>query len=298
MSELINHTLTIRFIPRRSWLALGPGWAALAAFLAAGTLQFDLDFWAINAVKFTQLALFWILADPLLGSLWHLVVEEGVWRRLKHEARSTSLPVKPVLPYTARHTAGHRLSAMVAALKAQNDSQWQTVLLLAGLTLVLAALLGKIALLYVTLSIALALFIGKQPLTVDEPWRRFWASIALFLLPYLTGLLLFQSTERNALLLGLCYWIAHLGSLRLLAHRPLGDRLTIFGQIVASVFLFAITKPIAATVVALSAIFTIWFRLSVTEAGNDFEPQRLALEIRPLLLVGLLVAAATLGGMG
>jgi len=129
LSHFVRHTLTIQLQPNRMWFAPGPGWAALAGGLSAGALRLGTDFWAQNRVALLLLALLWLLFDPLLGTVWHLLLDRRVAHRIGEASRRPERPVKPLLPYTAKGSAGYRFSAVAAALR-EHDGEWQTLLLL------------------------------------------------------------------------------------------------------------------------------------------------------------------------
>jgi hypothetical protein len=61
--------------PARSWVSLGPGWAVLAGVLSTGPSELKFS-------SLTQLFMLWLLVDPIMGGLWQLSVEQGVWRRM------------------------------------------------------------------------------------------------------------------------------------------------------------------------------------------------------------------------
>ncbi|MFQ5575707.1 MAG: hypothetical protein ACE5G8_01830 [Anaerolineae bacterium] len=289
--QRVNHTLIIRIIPRRLWLALGPGWAVLGGVLASGGLRFEANFWALNGALLVKAALLWLLADPVLGTLWHLMVERGAWRRLYRGMYLERPGVKPLFPYTTRYSMGYRLSALAAALRAHNDGLWQTFLLLAVMALVLAALLGRPVMLYAGVSILLAVWAGRPQRVPASAGPQFWQSVATFLLPYLAALNLAGGVPRAGLLVGVCYWVVYLGSLRLAAGRNSGARPVIVGQAVAAGLLFALVEPVAATAVSLAAVFGL---MRYLQAG----PNRAvgwADSIHPFLLSGLLIAAFLLG---
>lgn len=294
MPEMINHTFTIELTPRRNRTALGPGWAVLASFLVAGVLRFEPDFWAFNAAGLMKLLLLWLLADPVVGTIWQIVVEQGFWREFQQALRQSRPASLPLLPYTHPHTTAYRASVWLATWRSLTGNGRQTMMILPVAALGLAAVLGRAAIFYVIVSLLLAGWLGRELPAADLPRRRFWASVAMFLLPYLTGLAVFGAVAKAPALVGVCYWLVHLGILRLDAGREAGNRLVVVGQAVAAILLLALLKPVAAVIVALSTVFTLLLRLQI----QPEQKQRLAAEVTPFVLIGLLVAAAMAGGIG
>ncbi len=304
----MNHSITLRLIPRKYWLALGPGWAALGSFLASGVLRFENDFWALNAVWLLKFGLFWLLADPILGTLWHLVVTQGVWCRLTRNSPPEGLTVKPLLPYTVKNSAGYRLSALVALLRQQDDGRWQTSLILPLIALGLATMLGWTVALYALIAILVTFWVGVEAFSAKIIQKSFWQSTVAFLLPYIVGLFLMDAPEQNALLLGAVYWVIVLGMLLLSAGRETADRMIITGQATIAILLFALMKPIAATAVSLGVLFNLLLRLKlkqqIASQGHIADDERSLMvaqysaQLHLFLLTGFLIAGASLGCIG
>ncbi len=308
----MSHTITLKLIPRKNWFVPGPGWAALGGFLASGILRFEADFFALNAPWLLKFGLLWLLVDPVLGTLWRLVVEQGVWRNLIHPLVANTLTVKPALPYTATDSAAYRLSSLMALLRQQEGGQWQTSLLLPLVALGLAMALGWQVVLYTALALLTIFWLGSKTPAEIPLAKPFWQSVGGFLLPYVIGLNLTGGLERGALLLGLGYWTALFGILLLAAGRSSAAKVVIIGQASIALLLFALIKPIAAASAGLAAGFSflLWLnaKQAQTQTSANVPPATPPLphsptphparQLSPILLLSFLIAALSLGGVG
>ncbi len=292
-SPSVNYTIALQFLPHRLWYAPGPGWAVTGAFLAAGLLQVQPDFLAANAPWLAKLGLLWLLADPVLGTVWHLLRDNRLWPVLQGRLLPEQEPVRPVAPYTAKNSAGYRAAVALARLREQGDGLGQSLLWLVLVSLVTAALLGRQAVVYVAFSLWAATRDTGGP---SAKPRYVWQSIAQFALPFIVMLSLLQALTLPALLLGGAYWVVYLGSLRLTAGYAGADRLVVTGQGVAAILLFALAHPIAGAVVSLSTIFSLLFRWAAQQQKAAW-PQTAA-HWQLLLSTGYLAGALALGGWG
>lgn len=282
--QSVNCTLTLRFIPHRSWLALGPGWAALAGVLASGGFHFE-------AEVLLKAGLLWLLADPILGTIWHLVAEQGIWRRLGQAPPSGASPLKLRLPYVVKDSAGYKLSIFWTNLRTSENGQGYTLLITLFLALLISAILGGLIVSFVIVSVLLAFVIG---LTGYGEGQQFWQSLATFLLPYLAGLIVMGQLPLQAVALGYVYWVIYLSTLRLRAGKSRGAWLVIIGQGVAAGLFFSLTLPLAATVLTLAVMFSLL--LWVQAKMQSTQPEIWYAEhVKPYLLVGLFAAAVSLG---
>ena len=280
-----NFTLSLRLIPNRAWLSLGPGWAALAGVLASGAFQFEADF-------ILKAGLLWLLADPLLGTVWYLLADWGLWQRLTQTQPDETTPLRVLLPYTLKHSPGYSWSIFWTNLSALQSGEGFTFVITLLLALILGGLLGGPVAVYAVISICLAFIAGKH----DGPGSRLLQSMATLLFPFWAGATLSSRPTPAILLLGLVYWIVYFGILQWSAGRTSGHRLVIGGQIVAALLLFGLIKPLAATGVALAAIFSLLLYRQRSEYAPDFLI-RYDDQLSPLLLAGLFVAALSMGGI-
>ena len=282
LSQFTGHTLSLRLIPNRVWLALGPGWAALAGVLASGQFRFEAD------ILF-EVALLWLLADPILGTIWHLLADRDLWGRL---ARAELLPgarVRRWLPYTARGSASYQASVLLANLSALPGGEGYTLLITALLAFTIGLVLGAPFVLYAVISVTLAGI--TQGHIVQGELRRLLQSVALFLLPFGAGLQAMKNFPLYALLFGGTYWVIYIGVSHLLAGRERGARLVVLGQGVAALLLFSLGKPLVATPLALATVFALLLRQQAQVQAVAAAPVWYAQRLRPFLWLGLFTAA-------
>jgi len=155
----------LRLEPAGKLIALGPAWAVLCGAIASGRL-------GGSGRDLLTLALALLLAEPLLGGLWRVIVESP-W-----EAWSAAAPTAdqclalPPLPYTAPGSPSARLTAWLSELLARFRTASGAQLAqavgelvgLAILALAVAIVLGRpiVALLIVALAIAVVQAIGQR----------------------------------------------------------------------------------------------------------------------------------------
>jgi len=278
-----NYILTLRFIPNRTWLALGPGWAVLAGGLAANGLALATDL-------LLKLGLLWLLADPLLGTVWELLTQRAVWLRLKRPQPPPAVHLKPVLPYLSKDSAGYRLLVFWTHVSTLPNGEGYSLFIAVLLALFMASLLGWVVVLYALISLFLAILIRERE------GGFFWRSMALFLLPYLMGLFVMNRIGLYAILFGGAYWCVYFGLLWLGTGQMKGARLVIMGQAVTALLLFSLSAPLMATPVALAAIFSILLR---SQAQTACDPDRAAAwyvkYLTPFLWLGLFISAIAVG---
>ena len=292
MLPVIRPALTIRLQPNRLWFAPGPGWAALAGGLAAGALRPGADFWTQNRLSLLLLAMLWLLFDPLLGTVWHLLLDRRLAHRIGETARRPNRPVRPLLPYVAKGSAGYRLSAVAAALR-EHNGEWQTLLLLTLTGGGMAFWLGPVTAACALLSLGLAAWVASRP-APHSAQAHLGHSAGLFLLPYAAALSVLGDATGDALLPALGYGVVYWGNLQLAAGEGRGERAVILGQGAVAAYLFAAVQPLAALVVSLGGVFALLARRQ-TAGWQTADGLR---RIQPFLLAGLLAAAMAVGGSG
>ncbi|RME47254.1 MAG: hypothetical protein D6796_07895 [Caldilineae bacterium] len=264
----------------------------LAGGLAAGALRPESNFWLQNRAALLLLAMLWLLFDPLLGTVWHFLLDRQLARRLTDAARRPKGAVRPLLPYTAKGSAGYRLSAAAAALR-EHDGEWQTLLLLTLIAGGVAFWLGPVAGVCALLSLGLAIWVAGRP-APHSASAHLWHSVSLLLLPYAATLGVLGNVTGNALLPALGYGVVHWGNLQRAAGEPGGERAIMLGQGAMAAYLFAAVHPLAALVVSLGGVFTL---LANRQPAGE-PPADKAQRIQPFLLAGLLAAAMAVGGGG
>jgi hypothetical protein len=146
-------------------IALGPAWAVLCGAIASGRLGGD-------GHDLLTLLLALLLAEPLLGGLWRVVVESP-WEAWSAASPTTDQrPALPPLPYTAPGSPSARLTAWLSELLARLSTASGAQLAqavgelvgLAILALAVAIVLGRqiLALLLVALAIAVVQAISQR----------------------------------------------------------------------------------------------------------------------------------------
>lgn len=284
----MGSSLNVAFLPARSLLSLGPGWAALAGALAGG-----IPAW--NAPTLLQLLLLWLLVDPMLGSVWQVVVPQQLWQQLAHPELPHLAPAGFALPYAQPDSAAGRLALWLSRYRQWwREAYWPaagsgvlTALLAGGLALLLGALLSPALLWLVLLALAL---IGLAGFVAPGGGRL--ASVVQFLLPWGMGLLLFPDSSQLALLLGGCYWAVYLGGLRLLGGHARADWLFVLGQIAAIGLLLALKLLPGAAIAGVLLAAQLLLR-----TASDNPAQWLG-RAQPYLTASVLAAALSLGGWG
>lgn len=269
---------------------LGPGWAVVASVLAVGGLVFETNFWQVNGGWLLNVVLFWLLADPILGTLWHFSVTKTTTQ--KDRPKIVKQKFNFVLPYSHKDSGAYHFSAFITKLSRSPETI--IFLLLSGMAFTIAFILGKWAILYVVVFGLSLLWFSQNKKSVYYP---VWQSLVTFLFPYLIGLMLMSGWQLPQILLGLGYWFVYVGSLRLLASQVNGNKQIIAGQGAISLLLFALNKPVAATIVGLGLGLTLLFRLQAI-SQQPIPWQQYITQFHPPLLFGLLISAGALGRWG
>lgn len=293
MQKPFGYSLNLRLSPARPLFSLGPGWAALAGVLAGGGFEW-------RAAALLPLLALWLLVDPLLGSLWDVVVTQQLWRQLTR----AELPPSPrrgfVLPYAQPGSAAGRFSVWLRRYRLWwQNSYWPqsggsvlTALLSGGLALLLGTLLDSSIFWLVVLALAFTLLAGVIQPGLETAGGGRLASVVQFLLPWGMGTLLFPNASRLALILGICYWCVYLGGLRQLGRHRRASWLFILGQAAAIGVLLALRLLPGAAIAGVLLAAQLLLR-----TGSPTPAQMLA-RVQPYLVLSLLAAAVSLGGWG
>jgi len=296
LSHIVNHAIIIHISARRRWFALGPGWAVVAAALTAALQYTPLAGGETSRMWLLQVGLLWLLADPILGTIWHVLIDQDMLRQLRRLAWQSNVVEEPALPYVTRQSPAYRLLLWRAALRSQVGSGWQTLLILSVAALALAGWLNRWALAWVAVSLVLALWLGQHNSQRGHR-QQIAQSVGMYLLPYLAGVVVFHSISLGSVLLGVSYWIVYLGCLRLWAGQIRGASLLVFGQAAAALLLLALVKPLAAVTVILSIVFALLLR-NDAEQHSPARWEQWASAVQPFLLASLLISAGAMGGIG
>lgn len=292
MQQPFGHSVNVSISLARTWLSLGPGWAALAGALSTGQAGFELPL-------LLQLAGLWLLADPVLGTLWELAVGQGLWRRFVQ----AQLPPPPsrgfYLPYAQPGSAAGRVVLRWRQVQAWwREAFWPQgadAVTAFGISLILALLisffLGPIIFGLTLLAIALTLFAGQtQPdLTTTGGGRL--QSIVQFLLPWLMGSLLWPAPAWPGLGLALCFWAIYLGGLRMQGDHARAEIVFFLGQASTIGLLLALRLLPGA---ALLSVLLIAQRLILLKFN---EPAEFLAKAQPYLVVGIIVTGIALGSL-
>lgn len=286
MKQPFGSTLKLTFTPAGSWFSLGPGWAALAGALSSG--QFEFSF-----TKMLQLLALWLLVDPLLGSVWDLTVNRRIWH--------APLPPSPgsgfYLPYAQPHSpAGYGIVRLRRYGRWWQEQYWPqqghgclTVILGAGLALLISFSLNWTLFQLVLLALGLSLLAGQIPSELSTAHGGRLQSVVQLLLPWVMGVVLWSHLTESGLLLALCYWISYLGGLRMLGQHQRAEWLFWLGQAAAMLLLLALRQlPGGALLgVLLAAQCLIYSKFNSS-------PSFLA-KAQPYLVAGVLIAGWSLG---
>ena len=289
MTPTHPHTLSLRFIPHRAWLTLGPGWAVVAGGLASGEV-------ASGPAALLTLGMLWLLIDPVLGTIWTLLAEHRLWQTLNQPHRPVDSPLKLLFPYVTRGSSAHKFSLFWAQVRSQPHGEGYSLFFSLGLAVLLASLLGQIALLYTGVSILGAFWIG------GSNRGDFWRALVLFVFPYLISVVSVSLSEESLLsagLVGIVYGVVYYGVLQLRRGHQFGRRLVVLGQIAAACFVFALAEPLLATPISLSALFCLLLR-PLTDPQHPDQQQAItayADRLSPFLLLSLLASALAVGGI-
>jgi len=241
LQQSIGHTINFLFVRSRSWLSLGPGWAALAGLLSTGQA-------GLNSSTVLHVVGLWVLVDPLLGTLWALSVEQGLWR---HVARA-QLPAPPRMRFTLPYAQPDSLAGQMVLLARRYRLWWSEQprpelgpqITTFGAALVLACLLGltlRPALFgLVVLAVVLTVIAGLTVSDLAATGGGRLQSLVQFLLPWLMGVILTTTPNLVVLLLALCFWIVYLGALRMSGQHHRAEWLYFGGQLAATLLLVGI----------------------------------------------------------
>ena len=289
MHKPFGPTLNVTFFWNRPWLSLGPGWAALAGALAAGIP-------GVNASTFSFLLLLWLLADPLLGTVWQLFVNQGLWRQIVH----AKLPQPPgqgfLVPYAQPGSVAGRVVVRVRQYQRwlhEDPTGIRTQLI----TVLLAALLALLAGLYlhpavfwlVFLAIGLSWVAGFRPYNLAATGGGRLQSVVEFLLPWSMGLILWQQPSLLGVLVGIPFWVVYLGGLRMLGDHHRADWLYFGGQLVVVLLLLGFHHLTAAAIVLV-------LLLVQSIVYHSFQqPQLFLSHVQRYMVFEIVVAALTIG---
>jgi hypothetical protein len=292
MRQPFGSIFQLTLAPARPWLSLGPGWAVLAGAWSTGAIE-------IRSTALLQLLAVWVLADPILGMLWELSVQQGVWRHLMPGQLPAASHYGFYLPYAQPGSVAGQW-----VVRARRYGQWwrehfwpeQGTQLLtfglgAGLGLLISLSFGATLFWLTLLALALIILAGltQTDLFVAEGGRV--QSLIQFLLPWVMGAVLRSTLAPLGLVLALCYWATYLGGLRMLGGHHRADILFWLGQIAAILLLLALRQLPGAV------ILTVLFIAQQLIRTKFSQPAVFLTKAQPYLVLSLLVAGWSLGSL-
>lgn len=289
--RFFGHSLRLSLAPAHPWIGLGPGWAALAGAVSTGAVELD-------GAGLLKLAGLWLLADPLLGTLWELAAPAGLWRN----AGGGALPPGPArgfyLPYTRPGSAAGRLLKRWHRYRLWWAGHYwpenRDKLLAYGAAFVLALLIAlslSAALFWLTLlAIALALLAGQSAPRLASPEGGRLQSVVQWLLPWFMGVFLWASPSLPGLALAVSYWAICLGGLRMLGRHRRAELLYFWGQAAVCALLLGLRLLPGAALVG------VFLAAQQVLAARFTLPETFLARARPYLLLGLAAAAVSLAG--
>ena len=183
----------------RTWF--GPSWALLGGVVSSGNMPFRLD-------GFVVLAVTWLIAEPVLGTLLAQSLE--VAKRRRGSRAQPGPQGQLTIPYARAHSPGQRALDALAASLARFAANWQATegagerwLLLALVALVLGAVAGGLVPLLVAGAIAGLLWVAlSKPLRSEG---REALAAGHFFLAWLIGHNAFAGLDYPDVLMGAGY---------------------------------------------------------------------------------------------
>lgn len=292
MSRPFGHTISFTLSLARPWLSLGPGWAALAGALSTGHREASL-------VTLLQLVSLWLLVDPLLGTLWDQLVQQGLWRRVAQ----AQLPPPALSGFSLPYAQSGSLAGRLVILLRRYQVWWQERywpergddFVAAGLSLILALLLslflGSTIFWLTVLSIGLIFWAGQRPADLSAPDGGRWPTLIQFFLPWLMGCLLWSTLNPLSLALSICLSSVYLGGLRMLGNHQSADRLFFLGQLAALLLLLGL-RLLPGTAILSVLLVAQWLVKAKYNQPVDLLPR-----LQPYLVLGVLVVGLSIGSL-
>lgn len=289
----MTHTLAVSLIPNQHGLIPASGWAVIAGLLASRPWILEGDLWQNNANWMVKTILLWLLFDPILGTIWQLLIKNKL-RRTINDGDTIVLHGTPNLPYVTRNSAAYRWLVFRENMGRQSAASWQSLFLLTGLALALSAIFGWGIFLAVTLSLGVMWILGgtdKENSRIEEIWQM----LLQFILPFASAILVFGTFNLPIVLFVLTFALVFGGSLRLQNAPKWGEILLILGLSTAGILLFALRLPIAGTVAVMAGVTTILFRHDIVE--NRYQWRDRLPSLNATLWLTLVVSAWFMGGL-
>jgi len=281
---------------------VGAGWAALSGAIASGIL------WEDGAPPLTRIGtvlLIWLLADPLLGTLWELgATPRGVWTQLWRAASDADHNVPLILlPYTQTGSPAWQVANWLGRQNAwwrttfwpQSSEAFITVSSLLPVSLLVGALLNSAALTLVCAAMVLAWLVAlwhKEilPSTSSHPWRSTVASAwGQFGIPWMIGCAATNKSSWLSITLGICLTFSYMGLLR----QPMWQPAVLAGQLAVLAILLGVRQVLA--LAGITMLLIAQGGLLFTRRPNEAPNKQFLTGLHLFVLGIMLVASFTVG---
>ena len=286
-----THTLAIFLMPNQYLLIPASGWAIIAGLLTVRPWILEGDLWQNNAGWVLKTLLLWLLFDPILGTIWQLLINHQL-RQQTVDGDNIVLHGTPSLPYVTRNSAAYRWLLFRQKIRQQSRAEWQSLFLLSGLALGLGATFGWEILLAVALSLGIMWRISG---TIAEKTlvEQVWQMLLQFIFPFGTAIVIFGTLTLPVSLFGIAFALIFDGTLRLKSAPKWGERWLIFGLSATAILLFALRLPMAGAVTVLSVGTVILLRQDIAAAKYRWDEKIPSLNA--ILWLTLLISAWFMG---
>jgi len=262
----------------------------LAGLLSTGAVE-------IRLATLIQILTLWLLVDPLLGALWELSAQQGIWRRMLPAQLPPPTQQGFYLPYALPGSVAGRWVLRVRRYAAWWRGQFwpdagQRLVafgLVAGLALLLSLSFNSTLGWLTLLALGLIILAGQTQPDLAAPDGGRLQSIAQLLLPWVMGVVAWSTLGPLDLALGICYWVTYLGGLRMAGQHRRAELLFFLGQIAAVLLLLALRWLPGAALVGALLVGQLVVKTKFSQP-TDFLAQA-----QPYLILSLLVAGWSLG---
>lgn len=298
MEQSAGHIVQLWVRLRAPIWHLGAGWAALSGGIASGIL------WENGAPLLTRIGiilLIWLLADPVLGTLWELgATPRGVWTQLWRATNGVSHSTSLILlPYTQTGSPAWQLANWLGRRSAwwrttfwpQNGEAFITICSLLPVALIIGALLNPAALTLVCAAVVLAWLAGwwhkgtpipasrySWRLTVANAWGQFG-------IPWMIGYAATSKPSWLGITLGICLTLSYMGLLR----QPMWRPAVLAGQLAVLTIVLSVRQVLA--IAGITVLLVAQGGLLSTKKPNE-EPNAQFLTGLHLFVLGVMLIAS------
>jgi len=287
-----GHTLNFTLSLSRSRFGLGPGWAVLAGALSTG-------FSEVTVTALLPLFSLWLLVDPILGTLWELNVQQGLWRQIRYAHLPPPSAAGFSIPYAQPGSMAGRFVLTWRRYRVwwreTNGLDCSTSLAAFGLGIMMAFLiaffLGSVIFWLTLLAIILILLAGRHRPDLTTAGGGRVQAVGQWLIPWLMGSVLWSSLSPLSLALAICYGAVYLGGLRLEGHHHHADKLFYIGQLAALMLL--LSQRLLPGAAVLSVMLLAQWLIQTRFRGTD----GFLSKVQPYLVVSALVAGLSAGSL-